>query len=226
LLGLVVGQAGLLALWAIFSRGRRWPRCCGAVGGALLVSGELIAVVDDWGRAREFIGIAIWIGAPMFVVSVCALLLRRRGVEVVGVDELVPNAMREGVQFSIGQILWLTSLIGLLLAITRALRGLGSVESTVSAMLVAALIGILFGGQTLASLWAGLGLGRPGLRSVLPLTLAAASAALIHLSSNDPSYRHWVYIGTTEWQTAVVLLTLFVVRRAGYRMVRGSQRVV
>ncbi|HVX16299.1 MAG TPA: hypothetical protein VHC22_34250 [Pirellulales bacterium] len=220
LVGLVVSQAGLLALWAIFSHGRRWVRCCGAVAGALLVSSQMIAVVDDWGQAREFIGIAIWIGAPMLVVSICALFLRQWGVEVVGADEFRPNTMREGVRFSIGQILCLTSLIGLLLAIVRALHGLDDAESAASAVLVATLIGVLFGGQTLASLWAMLGLGRPWLRSALPLMLAAASAALIHLSTHDPADRYWVYIGTTEWETIIVLISLLVVRRAGYRIIR------
>ena len=34
------------------------------------------------------------------------------------------------------------------------------------------------------------------------------------------TYKYSIYIGIAEWQTIVVLFTLLIVRRAGYRMIR------
>ncbi|HWB09097.1 MAG TPA: hypothetical protein VG826_07735 [Pirellulales bacterium] len=220
LVGLVVAQAGLVSLWAVFSADRRLFRWLGASSAGLLLIGELVTAGRSWHDATQIFWAVIWVLAPLFLVVLLALLLRRRNVRCTSPREIPIAASREGIQFSIAHILSLTFAVAVLLTVARALHGTNDLESVVSAALVAVLIGVLFAVQTISCLWATLGLGRWLWRLLLPLSLAAVGAGLLLYAGGDAADRFATLIGLTEGQTIVVIATLIAVRLAGYRLIR------
>lgn len=223
-MGALLGQASLLGLWVGLSSARRATLWIGAVCGGLVLCAELPTAFRGWGDARAMVGSLILVFAPLCVVASVAARLRRCGMRLMQPDEVFLTSATEAIQFSLKQLLLLISAAAIVLAAARVLHAfslLGSEIPLATGILLAICIGVVFAAQTLASLWATLGLGRWLWRLPAPFLLTALGGALMGYADGGSRDHYDFWIRTTVLQTVVVVVTLLVIRVLGYRLARS-----
>jgi hypothetical protein len=206
-IALIFAQVALVALWAGLGRARWWIRLP-VVGVGIGYLGTVLGLgVRE--LTVETYTITVLAGCLMWAVALVVRTFRARLV----LAEAVGHPGPEGLQFTIRHLFLLTFLVACLTAGGKAaaphFRGAG-------VLVIIVLLGVSFAAVGLAGMWAMLGERRPWLRCVVAILVAAGFGLLPELLQPQPRCV-WVYILVTEaiW----LLLSLYVVRRCGYRLV-------
>ena len=220
-MGTVLGQAGLIGLWAGVSPTRRTTWWLGVICGALVLWAEGLMAFREW-AARAVILSLILVLAPLCFSAALTAIMCRRGMRLAQAHEISATSATEAIQFSLKQLLLLISAMAIALSAARALHALSLLGLGVTlacAVLLVVVFGVIFAGQTLTSLWATLGLARWYWRLPAPLLLAALGGALMGYADGGSRVHYEAWIPTTVLQAAIVIATLIVIRRLGFRLV-------
>jgi hypothetical protein len=223
MLGVVLAQSGLVSLWAVFSTRRLTLRWAGVIGAAVLLWAELLTAVRGWGSLHQSGEALIFVLPPIVVAFILAALLRSRGVRCHRVTAFASDTRIETLQFSLTHLMLLILAVGVLLTIVRAVRGTGPIMSVTTGFMIATLVGAQFATQTLTCLWAALGFGRSLWRLPVPLLLGAVNSAVFGFVTGSSGSRYLGWLCISETKALVILVMLFAVRWAGYRLVRRSE---
>jgi hypothetical protein len=206
---LIFAQVALVALWAGLGRARLWirlPVAAAAVGYLGTVLGVGLS-----GVGIETYTVTALAGCLMWAVT---MAVRRFRARLVLAEAGCP--VPEGLQFTIRHLFILTGLVACLVAGGRMAAPDFPATRLLLLLVIIALVGVSFAAVGLAAMWAMLGERRPWLRCIATVLIAAGFALLLKFV--HPSQMHeWVCILIMEaiW----LLLSLYVVRRCGYRLV-------
>lgn len=211
--GIVLAQTSLLGFWVAFSSAARGVRLMGLIAGSICL--ELLLGIGAQDDDYAFL-------ATMTTGGIAAVfgVVRWRHADLRHFPQQAPRIGQEGMQLSIRGLMLFTFIV----AVT--IIGAGEFRENVprgpslfrvsSWSLCSVVVGI-------AGVWAGLGLGRPMLRSAVVLLIAAVLGALfahgIHRS--HPQLYSYI-IPMMLLQAGVLVASLLVVRSCGYRLVRKS----
>jgi hypothetical protein len=244
LTGTLLSQASLVGLWSALAGARlRYRFACSVLGGAYLCSLFVTATVF-WEGFTALAVAAMWLVLPLVAVAGIGGWLRRRGSRVECFDGLAPPATSEGLQFSLWHLLVFIFVMAVLLTLARWLHTGAELKTgqhfwsrtnpdmtpdmTVGVFLSAGtMLTIIFSAQTIAVLWATLGLGRWQPRLFLPALLAVIGAGITSYSygsTNGNAPETWgrllsvLCLNTCQW--SLVAASLLVLRALGYRLVR------
>ena len=232
---LFYGQMCLLGIWLAMGTNTRWYRVYGTLAGiAYLISNGFY---KTWSTSSGQVPLGIVL--PMLltlctlpILGIAAVLLVVRGwkAHLVAHGSDLPATAVEGLQFSIRHLFLLTTAVAVLLVMSQ---GVGLLLKNAVWLRTAVMIGMLtlfFIAITLATVWAGLGVGRPTERIIVVMLLAFFTGVLLAYVET------YGRINTVRWQqawrpttamvltAAVVTASLLVVRSNGYRLVRRSPR--
>jgi hypothetical protein len=215
-MGLAFGQSALGAL--LLAWGRGWLLVRGVLAIAMILAAACLA--NQATRAGNFLFIRVWISfmlahtavvaVPMVVARFAGLRLEPRGLAI---DDDAGRAARRsaGRQFTIGELISLTTLVAVLLAIARWLEA--PPGSPLEVALFALVIGTIPWGCALLALrpvswwW-------PVLAGVVLCPLVGWLSALTGFPPHDPL----PLVGLCCVEGAVLLAVCFVVRAAGYEL--------
>jgi hypothetical protein len=203
-------QALLLSLWAAVSQARPWMRLAGLVAGAVYL--EALIPAD---LRREVLGIST---ITIVVTTATLLMVRWSGVKFGRQADPGQSARPapEGLRFSIRGLMIFTAAVAVICAGARALEGSHSLFLLI---LVWALCFVAVG---LFSLWAVLGEADP-LRRVLVMFVLSPMLGACFAFAAGARRAVWIYILLIMLlYPAALLVSLFVVRSCGYRLVRRT----
>jgi hypothetical protein len=223
MLGVVLGQSGLVSLWAVFSVKRLSLRLAGAICVAALLWVELLTAIRGWGSRFQSMEALVLVLPPMLVVFALGARLRFKGVVCRRITD-VNIVIHEAIQFTLKDMMLSVVAAGVLLTIARAVQHPGPIRSVWSTLMLATLVGVLFAAQTLMCLWAGLGLGSALWRLPVPLLVGAMTAGVFGFVAGNDSGRYVGWTGIAETHVLVTVVTLLAVRVAGYRLIRVSEQ--
>jgi hypothetical protein len=113
----------------------------------------------------------------------------------------------------------ITSGCALLLALARGLRTMGEGMSVPVFLGAGGFLAVVFGVQTLACLWAALGQGCWSRRIWLLLFIACEWPRLLTFAAGGHQGQYALFAFMALIQAGLVVLTLIVLRGAGYRLV-------
>lgn len=209
---LVLAQACLLGLWAGFG-GASGPIRLAGLGVGVVASTVALAVATR-GDGREFLLLPLFCAA---LIAPVAAVLRLRGVE----PRLDPGpsaaAGREGLRFSIRGLMIFTALVAVPIGGARSLRA--SLGSRGPSLFLIAVWSVCFVVVALAAAWAALGRERPPARVAAVLLVATALGALFAYGIGEDGLESFAcFLICSVLQSVIVLATLLVLRRAGYRL--------
>jgi hypothetical protein len=117
--GFVAGTGSLLGTWSVFGSGRRLSRSLLAIVG-LLIACHLLDALDVWPTA---VGMGAVCTAPFVLTMLVAAhwILYRRGHRLAGANA-VTNTANERRQWTLQDLFWLLTALGLFLALSRQVR--------------------------------------------------------------------------------------------------------
>jgi hypothetical protein len=226
--GLSLGQLMLLAFWGGMGTTSAGRRLLGMVLGGVYLAlwptvGMILSPYTEGSIAMFFMRSVAMNYAALVIFAGIFLLIRGRFVELRLVEH--PQVFRQGrYQFSVLGLLLVTSLIAVVLGLTRAAT---AAEAAVWHELAATLLAIgAFIANMLAAPWAALMPGPVRLRVALALVIALLLGLALAFAANFrlpfPEWRTWLITGQTlafALPSLVVILSLLVVRWCGYRLV-------
>ncbi|HEV3022204.1 MAG TPA: hypothetical protein VGX76_07040 [Pirellulales bacterium] len=229
-------DAGLLGVWAGLGRHSKAAGFIGA-GLGLIYLGALAAVglrpslagrispVDD-------IYVVVWVWllllalalATIATIVAASMVLRKKDIRLarLGTQD---GANFETLQFSILQLMILVFVIAILVKLGPfAQTYLNDYHSYLSSLVAVVTGGLSFGGVAMVAAWAALATRRPGAWSLVAIVLSAAIGLL-------PPYYFPRFLtddfvatsATTALEATFVAGTLLVMRRFGFRLVRGAR---
>jgi hypothetical protein len=218
--GLTFCQTSLIGMWGGLGFSH-W--CVRFASVALGIS--LLALLFNWGlSSQRFLR---WFEVdPQIVVLValctlattCVMLVVRRRTELrlVAADAATAIALpREGLQFSILHLIVLTFVVASLTALGKWLHPyLANVDNFIHL----ATLGLCFVAVGLGAPWATLGSGSPMLRSGIVMAIALGAGFVPMLLNNFWHVGFWLTVMLSE--AGLLLLSLSVIRKCGFRLVR------
>ncbi len=210
--GMLGCQMCLVALWA--SSVSTWISSAGIVLlGLSLIIPTLGISIGDFSAPTWLI--------PAFTILTlltALLILRRWNGTVVRLrtDTFQTGVLdEEGIQFSIRQVMTLTFFVAMILAASRAVRPYFPI---VSALSIVVIFCGCFVSIDLAVLWAALGTGSFWKRLSVPAIVSIL--VIVALTLGIP-HRNWgIMVGS---QTLFLLISLWIVRTAGYSFLKSPQ---
>ena len=212
--GIVFAQSALLGFWMAFSPMVWWKRLMGLVVGSLYLGASFRISADADGYVA-----LMPVMATGGIAAVCRVV-RWRYAGLQRFPQQDPRAVREGLKFSIRGLMLFTFVVAITIVGARELRA--HVPRGPN-LLSIVLLSVCFMTTGLASVWAGLGVARPMLRSMVVLLIAGILGALFVYSIGQA--RGDIYFYSTLMmvlQTAVIVASLLVMRSCGYRLVQRS----
>lgn len=213
-LGIISAQTSLLGFCVAFSPAAWWHRPVGLIVGGIYLEAMFRLGGQDgdgfnWLATISLCGIAI-------IFSV----IRWRLADLQETHKAASHADREGLRFSVRGLMLFTLIVAAALVGVRELREHAPAGPN---FLMIAIWGLCFVVTGLASVWAGLGLARPRLRSALVLLIAGVLGGLFVYGIDPPVWDTYFYIvSIMVLQVGTLIATLLVVRSCGYRLVRKS----
>jgi hypothetical protein len=205
-MALILAQVALVALWAGLGRARTWIRLPVAAAG-------IVYLGTVWSLILRHLSIQIY---SLTVLAGCLMwagtvVVRRLRAQLVLAAAGGPEP--EGLQFTIRHLLILTFLVACL---TAGGKAAAPHFLPASLLVIIVLSGVSFTAVGLAAMWAMLGERRPWLRCIATILIAAGFALLVKFVHPSQMYE-WLCVLMMEaiW----LLLSLYVVRRCGYRLV-------
>ncbi len=231
LAGIPVGQLILLSFWAAMSGSSARRRLVGALVGVLYLAiwpAVPVAVVSnvEGQVAFAFARFCMTNAAVVIVFGGVYLVIRRRVAELCHVDDVsaLPAAR---FQFSILNLLLITSVVAIILGLVRA-SGQDD-PKTLSTLLGEVLAVVAFIVNLVAVPWAALTPGRVRWRVVLAALVAVMLGMAMSFGMQSgfaiPEWRVWLFATqslTFAIPPMVVMVSLLVVRSCGYRLLRKS----
>jgi hypothetical protein len=208
LFALAMGQAVLIALWGVGSASSPRRRLAGMVAGAAYLEALLAVGLDGEFLGTASVTIAVTT-ASLLAVRALGLRLARQ-VEKVGVGRPEP----EGLRFSIRGLMAFTAAVALLSSGARALQA-----SHGRFILLAAVWALCFVAVGLVALWAALGQARPRRRVPVVIALSPVFGGFFAHAAKAHHAGQFYIILTMLLYPTVLLVSLFVVRSCGYRLV-------
>lgn len=203
-------QSSLLGLWVAFGRSHFVLRIV-----VLLALMGLLTAELGWVAGLEGPTIFL-VSLPTLLVGGVAWLIRIFRASVVQIGTTA-STIKEGLQFSIRDLFWLTFVVACLLTIGKLLWPHFQFAGLI---IVIPVIGIGFTAVGLTSSWSILGSGNPFLRSVVVLVIAGISGGIIGSLIGHGFIIFWTF---AMFLHAVFLIgSLLVVRRCGYRLMKKS----
>jgi hypothetical protein len=206
---LCLGQAFLLAFWAVTAASSPWLR----VGG-LLAGTVYLEVLLAFGLQAELLGC---VTVTAVVTSAALIVLRMKGFRLVRGGDGLQSAGTEagGMRFSIRGLMLFTAAVALLSAGVRYLRAVRS-----GILVFTCAWGLCFVVVGLLALWAVLGIARPMRRLV---SVFAASLALGVLFIIATLAAGWTYVMLIMLLYPLILFaSLRVIRSCGNRFARRA----
>ena len=191
---------------------------------AVVTLGVWMLTFVVFARDTSDVPLFIWLLAPAVSTVACAsgFGLRAWGVRLIRIDGASDEVV-EAFQFTLRHLLALTAGVAVLLAIGRAFRALTSrldEELFPLGVIALAVLGVVTAGAAVTTLWAVLGTGRPWQRLPFAVTLAASGGLLPAYYFSVPRAGHFILAAVSGLISLIMAASLFVVRRAGYRLVR------
>jgi hypothetical protein len=212
-IGLFFSQTSLLGIWAGFARLSWRLRLVGFVLGIGYLLPQFCFSLDDWNFELHVLVIL----SASLVAS--AMIFVRRFYATLDFDAAQSHPIKaEGLQFSILHLMLLTGIVGCLLAIGQWLQPYFRASNQ---MMLIVTIGLCFVSVGITSVWAMLGSGRTLIRSVIVLAISLLTSLIPSYCIDGGELWFWGVMMTAE--ATVLLVSLFVVRRIGYRLVRLSR---
>ena len=179
----------------------------------------MLTAAQGWGTQGQRMEAMIFVLPPMLVAFALGARLRFKGVVCRRITD-ANIAIHEATQFTLRDMMLSIVAVGVLLTIARAVQNPGPIRSVETGLMIAILVGVLFAAQTLACLWAGLGLGSSLFRLPVPLFFGAMTGGVFGYVTSNSTGRYVAWVGIAETHVLLTLLTLFTVRWAGYRLIR------
>lgn len=223
---LLSSQVCLLGIWAALGT-TRWPRrLAGVLLGLGIVVGVSVAAESHWrsdlGSFLLLVGIT---GAAAGAVALFLLVLRAWSLRVARLEAGATVDVAEGLQFTIRDLLILTTVVAILLSLGKIIRWLGPGFSGLHIPLPE--LGVMILGVVsvaLLTLWTGLGLGSPARRLFVLLPFCVATGLFIpYFQGYSPWWRYVVWVSVTVGEAMLVVVSLWVVRVEGYRLIRSNR---
>jgi len=209
-IGVVFGQAGLLAIWCGFGLSPWWGRLLGAVAGAGYF-GLLLTVCARGPRAGNF----VIVFSVLVLEAAGFLALRGFRIRICRAPEQ-ESPVRQ-MQFAIRDLMLLTFAVACFVTLAKwiapSLTDFPPLFELSLLMLVLAAIGLL-------SVWPVLGARQPLPASAISLVVSAGVGFCVvwFLLHDLEGAALWAVITATE--ALLLAVSLFVVRSCGYRLVR------
>lgn len=219
-IGAFMSQAVLAGLWIGLSSLGVHRRVAIGSAAAALIWALAITAFDGWKNGGAMMAMLLWLIVPWAAVSATAIVLRRYRIHCLATKPGSVEEHGEGIQFSLRQFALIVAACAVLLSLVRGMKSSGAPLTIVSFLLTGGVFAIAFTVQTLACLWAALGLGSWKGRLWLPWSLAFVWSPLVAYAAGGlPA--HYQLLGIVALAcVSLVLETLFAVRLAGYRIVR------
>ncbi len=207
-LGIISCQTCLLGMWTGLGRTHWVVRLSGLAVGSTYLAVELGLGVDA--LDVEFLVLAI---LPCVLVALVTWLVRRfKGALRRG--EVDQTNLKEGLQFSIRHLMFLTFVVACLTTVGKLLAptwaDIGALTTTV------VVVGLCNASVALTSIWAVLGTGRPFVRSMFVVVIAIFSGLFAeYVMDQGDEMPFW--LSTICLQAVLLVSSLAVIRRVGYR---------
>jgi len=211
-IGLFFSQTSLLGIWGGLAP-YNWPiRLIVVTFGIAYLAPQFCFSLDEWDAEifiLVFLSTIVVAGVMLFVRKYFARLQRTSGAAI------SPNT--EGLQFSIRHLMLLTLVISCTLAIGRLLQPHFRDVEQLTFILI---ISMCFVSVGLMSAWAMLGSHYVILRGFVVLVVSSMTAAIpaFLLGRGEP----WLWTSMMFLEASFLLLSLFIVRQCGFRLVRIS----
>ncbi len=208
-LGIISCQTCLLGMWTGLGRTHWVVRLSGLAVGSTYLAVELGLGVDA--LDVEFLVLAI---LPCVLVALVTWLVRlfRGTLQRVEVDQ---TNLKEGLQFSIRHLMLLTFVVACLTTVGKLLT---PNWNDIGFMALVVVVALCYASVALTSIWAILGTGRPFVRSMFVVVIAIVSG-LIAEYVFDHGEKMPFWLSTTCLQAVLLVSSLAVIRRVGYRFV-------
>ncbi len=216
------GQLVLLALWAAMARGKTSWRWFGSLAGlvylALWPSVAWMMLIEQ-SSVASLIGNLQYAGERFLPLFGALLVIRRWFAELVYAPDVEPTIERY--QFSLWYLLIATTAMAVILGLSRA--SAGSSNNPYWFAIIKTPLLVVYGATSLAAAWATLAPGAPWRRLAAVLLFSTIPSFALAYSEVLLLDRHGVRIAAHTFACltpyAIVVLSLLVVRSAGYRLV-------
>lgn len=215
-IGLFFCQTSLLGIWGGLAT-YKWPiRLFGVIFGIAYLVPQLCFSLNDWDA-----NVILLVILSTIVVAGVMLIVRRFFARLQRTSNAALSVSAEGLQFSIRHLMLLTLAISCTLAIGRLIQPHFQSGPQLAIVVV---VGMCFVSVGLMSAWAMLGTRHVILRGIVVLVVSLVAALippLLWMGLSD--LLRWTLMMT--WEASFLLVSLYVVRRCGYRLVRLSYEI-
>jgi hypothetical protein len=215
-IGLFFAQTSLVGIWGGLATVGCPVRMVGVAVGIGYLLPQMCLSLGDWNRILVSLVVL-----PTLVVTVVMLVVRRCLARLDRTVVATISENTEGLQFTIRHLLLLTLVVSLILALGRWLQPYFPHSKDLAVVLIVSLCFVSVG---VTSVWAMLGRTHIVLRSCVVLFIGAAAACIPPSSLVRGSWGLGPWITLMTVQVFVLLASLFVVRRCGFRLVRVSSK--
>ena len=180
----------------------------------LAIGSTYLAVELGWGIDEWDVEILVLAILPSVLVALTTLLVRlfRGTIRSVEADQ---SNVKEGLQFSIRHLMILTFVVACLTTVGKILA---PTWDDIDILTTVVVICLCYVSVALSAIWAMLGTGRPFVRSML-VVIIAIFAGLFSGYAVDQSNDMGFWFFTTALQAVLLISSLAVIRRVGYRFV-------
>lgn len=241
---MISAQAGLMAVWAILGTGMwQWRLPMILVVAVLLGYFYLPTdddLVDGWGRLRDsdwstvLLIQCFTIAAVSVVLRVLGFRLRRAALPAEQQDPARPNDYR---QFNIRHMLVWTTVVPVILVLTKGVDWLFFRDSPWFELLLALLLGVIVALVSLIAIWSALGRSdwrlRVSVLMVAPPLLGASAGWFLEKARNSLALGRWVsfimrgdivvWIAWMALAAGLLAAMLLIFRARGYRLMREAE---
>ncbi|MBI3462591.1 MAG: hypothetical protein HY000_05950 [Planctomycetes bacterium] len=228
IISVLVAQLMLLSFWVGMGTSTGIPRLGGMVlGSAYLATWWTVPQLSSYPFDELLlIHLPVTFGAFFMVVVVLAgifLGIRRWKAELSRDTDAVALPPRTPFQYSLLNLLVIVSVVAIVLALGRSIRLLSDDDSDWRPVLKNVFLVIACFVNLLGAVWAVLNVGPVGLRTFLVFLMAAILGASVSSTTSFDTLIGWLQLlyhpVITIVPTAIVVVSLLVVRSCGYRLV-------
>jgi hypothetical protein len=162
--------------------------------------------------------------AVVLVFAGILLLIRRRGGELRRVSESGTSDPPSRFQYSILHLLVITSIVAVVLGLARSTRATDTADIGWYVATLGILLVVVFAVNSVCAVWAALGAGQVRLRVSLVLLVAILLGTALPIAARQHlvSWRAFAsLLLATVLPTAILIVSLLVVRSCGYRLTRS-----
>lgn len=208
-LGIVFCQTCLLGMWSGLGTTHWTVRLVG-----LAVGSTYLAVELGLGIAELEVEVFVLAILPCVLVTLATWIIRLFRGTLRRVEPAQTN-VKEGLQFSIRHLMLLTFAVACLTTVGKLLA---PTLANIDILAVVVVLGLCYVSVSLTSIWAILGTGHPVVRSFFVVVIAVIAGLLAgYVVDNGGEMFFW--LSTTVLQAVLLIASLTVIRRVGYRFV-------